>query len=251
MATTTFSRLRDYVEPAHPSVIKLQNDLINIYTIIRDRYQRQIDEAFTNVAQKTGFVVTTTLPVVLTIGQKGARMEMGTENLRGTLFEDAMMEVLKPTIEEFAGSLAPGEYPLYLIWHDALKLKMRTDWLEPAHFRRHQVAAGLQQVQPGWGVREPAHWFDPYLELDVRDALVINAIDQVYPELRLLERVEAARTATISAATGAISSANRQTTRFFGPGIYEPAHFRRFLQELDPVVLEQLMTALQEYQRTR
>jgi hypothetical protein len=259
MADTSFSRLRDFVEPAHPAVIRLQDDLINIYTLIRDRYQRQIDEAFGNVARQTGFVVTTTLPVVLTVNEKRVQLEMGTENLRGTLFESAVMEVLKPLGADLAGKLAPGEYPLYLIWHDALKLKLRTDWIEPAHWRRFEPGPDIQ-VKPGWGVREPAHWFDPRLRVDLHDALVINAIDQVYPELRLLDRVEAARSVGVSAgaARGAISAEaapeaamSTEAVRRMPPGVHEPAHFRQFLQGLDPATLDQFIAVLQDYQRGR
>jgi hypothetical protein len=249
MANTTFSRLRDFVEPAHPSIIKLQDDLVEIYKIIRERYQRDIDEAFAGVAQKIGFVVTTTLPVVLNVDDKGAHLAMGTENLRGTLFESAIMEVLAPIADDLARKLTVGEYPLYVIWHEALKLKLRTDWMEPVHWRRYQPAVAAQVLQ-GWGVREPAHWFDPRLEIDIRDALVINAIDQVYPELRLLERVETARSVAVSAAAGVFGPGIREPAHI-GPGIREPAHFRRYLQELDPAVLEQFIAALQEYQKTR
>lgn len=240
MANTTTLRLRDFVEPAHPYVIRFQDDLINIYTLIRDRYQRRIDEAFADVARRTGFVITTTLPIVFKVDEKTVLMEMGAENLSGTLFESAMMEVLEPMRDELSGKLAVGEYQLYLIWYDALKLKLRTDWMEPAHWRRTEQVS-MAQVKPGWGVREPAHWFDPRLEIDLRDALVINAIDQVYPDLKLMDRVAIARGTSISV----------EGVQRIGPGIREPAHFRKLLQELDPTVLDQFIAALQEYQRTR
>lgn len=253
MENTTTLRLRDCVEPAHPHVIRFQDDLIKIYTLIRDRYQRQIDEAFADVARCTGFVITTTLPVVFKVDEKTVRMEMGAENLSGTLFESAMMNALKPICDELIGSLAVGEYQLYLIWYEALKLKLRTDWMEPAHwqmkpgwgarepahwYRTEQVSMG---TKPGWGVREPAHWFDPRLEIDLRDALVINAIDQVYPDLKLMDRVAIARGINISA----------EAVQRIGPGIREPAHFRKLLQELDATVIDQLIAVLQEYRRTR
>jgi hypothetical protein len=249
MLNTTFFRLRDYVEPAHPSVIRLQDDLVNIYTLIRERYQRRIDEAFSNIARQTGFVITTTLPVVLTVDEKAARVEMGAENLRGTLFESAMMEVLKPMSDELVGKLPPSEYPLYLIWHDALKLKLRTDWMESAHWRRFEPAPELRARPPGF--QEPAHWFDPRLEIDLRDALVINAIDQVYPELKLLERVEAARGAVMSAEAARGAAMSTAAVGRIGPGVTEPAHFRQFLQGLDPSVLDQFIAVLQDYQRRR
>ena len=90
-------------------------------------------------------------------------VEIGAEHLRGTLFE-RIVSVLQP------GEKLPvraGTFNLYLIWFDALKLRLRKDWVEPAHFRqqfmfdrlREQVSAA--EVQ--WDVREPAHWFDPGL----------------------------------------------------------------------------------------
>jgi hypothetical protein len=240
MSNATFLRLRDFVEPAHPYVIRFQDDLIRIYTLIRDRYQRRIDEAFTDVARRTGFVITSTLPVVFKVDEETVQMEMGAENLIGTLFESAMVEVLKPISDDLTGKLAVGEYQLYLIWYDALKLKLRTDWMEPAHWRRAEQIS-MVQVKPGWGVREPAHWFDSRLEIDLRDALVINAIDQVYPDLKLMDRVAVARGTSISA----------EAARKIGPGIHEPAHFRKLLQELNPGVLDQFIAALQEYQRAR
>ena len=54
MSATSFSWLRDFVEPAHPAVIKFQDDLVTIYSAIRDRFQSQIDEAFGDVARKRG-----------------------------------------------------------------------------------------------------------------------------------------------------------------------------------------------------
>lgn len=248
MSATSFSWLRDFVEPAHPAVIKFQDDLVAIYSAIRERYQSQIDDAFSEVARRTGFVVTTTLPVVLKVAEGRTRVEMGGENLRGTLFEEAMLKLLEPLTKEPTAKLAAGDYPFYLIWLDALKLKLRTDWIEPAH--RLPLDRSLVARQKfGWGVYEPAHWFDPRLEIDVRDALIINAIDQVYPELRLMDRVEAARGAVIGAGIRPIGPGIREPAHLFGPGVREPAHFRRFLQELDPRTLDRLIEVMQEFRR--
>ncbi len=48
------------------------------------------------------------------------------------------------------------------------------------------------------GVHEPAHFLDAAIQLTAEDTVVIAAIDQVYPELRLAERIATARTATRS-----------------------------------------------------
>ncbi|MGO9975927.1 MAG: hypothetical protein ACLP01_24600 [Solirubrobacteraceae bacterium] len=59
-------------------------------------------------------------------------------------------------------------------------------------------------------VLEPAHWFDPGVAIGVEDAVVISAIDEVYPELRLAERI----------------AADRLALRQIPPEVKEPAHFR-------------------------
>ena len=72
-----------HVEPAHPGVIKLHDDLIDIYRVIRDRYQSAIDQAFDDVSRQIGFVIMTTLPVTLKVeGASVSTMLVG-ENLRG------------------------------------------------------------------------------------------------------------------------------------------------------------------------
>jgi hypothetical protein len=59
-------------------------------------------------------------------------------------------------------------------------------------------------------VQEPAHWFHPALAIPVEDQILISVIDEVYPELRLAERV----------------SLTRQLLRRVKPDVMEPAHFR-------------------------
>ena len=46
------------------------------------------------------------------------------------------------------------------------------------------------------GVHEPAHFLDAAIQLTAEDTIVIAAIDQVYSELHIAERIAAARTAT-------------------------------------------------------
>jgi hypothetical protein len=59
-------------------------------------------------------------------------------------------------------------------------------------------------------VREPAHWFDPGVVIAIEDAVVISAIDEVYPELRLAERI----------------AADRLAIRQIRPEVMEPVHYR-------------------------
>jgi hypothetical protein len=75
---------------------------------------------------------------------------------------------------------------------------------------------GAAQVRPvssgalfDFGPIEPAQWFDPGLMVSVEDAVLIQALDEVYPQLKLVERI------------GQIRAAIR--TRV-GPHILEPVH---------------------------
>jgi hypothetical protein len=62
-----------------------------------------------------------------------------------------------------------------------------------------------------FGPIEPAQWFDPGLMVSVEDAVLIQALDEVYPQLKLIERI------------GQIRAALR--TRV-GPHVLEPAHLQ-------------------------
>jgi hypothetical protein len=230
MGHESFVRLRDWVEPAHPSIIGQFTDLVAIYTRIRDQFQKQIDAAFDRVSRQIGFVVTTTIPIVIEIGGNGEQksINVGADHLKGTLFERELLAALKPESKKIdTWKASPGKYNLYLIWYDALKLKLRTDWMEPAHFRRvgvirpEMIGLSAGQTQEAlarirWDVREPAHWFDPGIAISPEEAVLIEAIDQVYADLRLAERVSFYRQAM---------------RRVIRPEVQEPAHFRR-IEEL-------------------
>lgn len=208
-------RLHDWMEPAHPMIIKLHDDLLVIYRLLRDTYQKQIDQAFDDVSRKIGFVVTTTVPVVVEIGDKGVikNIAVGSENLKGTLFESALIGGALGKLKD--GSIprvSAGTYSLYLLWFDALRLKLKTDWMEPAHFRKPMFTSQVQTnvqfaVKPE--VMEPAHWFNPQVVLQPEETVLIAVIDEVYPELNLAARVSAYR--------------DRLRVR---PEVMEPAHFR-------------------------
>jgi hypothetical protein len=210
MQEKTFVNLRDWVEPAHPSIVRLHDDLIAIYRFLREKYQEVIDQTFDQISRQIGFVVTTTVPVVLEVGKGGDVVEfrMGAEHLKDTLFDRELSAALK----ELGGSSIPnvstGTYHLHLLWFDALKLKLRTDWVEPAHL----IPGGfgdMGQIVPG--VREPAHWFDPGTLIPVEEAVLVAVIDEVYPELRLVDRI----------------ATYRQLLRAkVRPEVMEPAHFR-------------------------
>lgn len=230
MKKESFMRLRDWVEPAHPATVKRFDDLVAIYTVLRDKYQERIDKGFDRASRQIGFVVATTLPLFLEFGEKGAlaQIKVGAEHLRGTLFEKELLDALKPLPE--VSKVTAGIYSIYLIWFDALRLKLRMDWVEPAHFR--QFIGGMQsaiqepkvmqaketQAQIRWEVREPAHWFDPGLAISVEEAMTIEAIDHVYPDLKLAER---------------ITSYRQAIRRVVMPEVKEPAHFRQMERILE------------------
>lgn len=204
---------KSHMEPAHPMVIDLHESLVAIYKVIREKSQPKIDATFDEISRQIGFVVTTTVPVQIEIGDggkiKGAEVPGG---LKGTLFEKIAGAVGSDSVP---GKITPGKYPIYLIWYPALKLKLRTDFMEPAH-----LAPGVREpAHFAPGVREPAHWFDAGSAIAGEEAVLIHAIDEVYPELRLAERVSAARQASRGFGPGV-----REPAHFFAPGVREPAH---------------------------
>jgi hypothetical protein len=229
-----------HVEPAHPGVIRLHDDLINIYKIIRENYQERINAAFDRVSRQIGFVVRTTLPVTLNVAGKESSVAVADENLRGTLFEDAFLKIVEDLPERFQGKVEARQYKVYLIWYDALKLKLHADWLEPAHVAlrpgQTPIAQAGRRQTFGPGIHEPAHWFDASFSLEPEEALAISAIDEVYPELRLVERIRAARQTPHVGIT---------------PGVREPAHFRDLLERYDPQTLENVIEVLQAIQKQR
>lgn len=236
MSETSFARLRDWTEPAHPAVIRLYDGLLQVYRAMRDN-QEKIDAAFDRAAAQIGFVVTTTLPVRIEVADNGAVKRSGFDSdaLRGTIFEKELSELLQDLTRKPFSGVPAGTYRYYLIWYDALKLKLRRDWLEPVHViqgllgsivaQKGEVAASAF-VRPE--VREPAHWFDPGIAIAIEDAVVISAIDEVYPELRLAERI----------------AADRLAIRRIGPEVMEPVHYRDLFGSREQDILGEVRSLL-------
>jgi hypothetical protein len=237
-------------EPAHVSIIRHYEDLVAILKLIREKAQPVIDQGFDRVSSQIGFVVATTVPVTAEVAEGGKikGMVLRGAHLQGTLFEKELLQAMK---EVTATKVAAhqGKYDLYLIWFDALKLKLSSGAFrpppEPAHFR---LAAELARFRPPpepahyhahsaelvrtelarllAGFRpppepahfrfpeglsqfgqeaatsflgrfrpppEPAHWFDPGVLINEAEQVMIVALDEVYPELRLVERISASR----------------------------------------------------------
>ena len=227
-------KIRDWVEPAHPVIVQRFNDLVNIYKYLKNGFQEKIDTAFDSVARQIGFVITTTLPITVHVSEKGnvEKAELGSKGLQGTLFEREFAGLLKGFSGKPEEKVGSGSYSLYLIWHEALKLKLRADWVEPAHFRVFQTESlqtaiadeQWRQVRPE--VKEPAHWFDADIALAEDEEILISAIDEVYGDLKLAERIAGARQESRQFIPGV-----REPAHFF-PGVREPAHYRAIIEDM-------------------
>lgn len=250
---------RDWIEPAHPVLVRRFDDLVNIYRFFREAIQAKVDTAFDKVSQQIGFVVTTTLPVTLQITEKGKieRAELGAQNLQGTVFEAEFAPVLKALVGKDAGKVTAGSYSLFLLWHEALKLKLKADWIEPAHFIPGRLRDIVQEAVPAElapGVREPAHWFDAGIALAKDEELLIAAIDEVYADLKLAERIAVVRRENLKYVPGIREPAHfrdligdiiaTRSGRQLVPGIREPAHFHRLAELLDREDVTKLVAEL-------
>jgi hypothetical protein len=179
MENKTLENMRYCVEPVHPMAVRLYSDLVTIYRFVKDNYQKEIDAAFDRASQQIGFVVTTTVPVMLEVGESGAikSLSMGSESLKNTPFEKEIPAVfyLKKKGENKL-SVSPGVYNLALFWYEAVKLRLRTDWMEPAQpvyqlqselmgmRRSPQSAQAMSQAFQSQPWMEPVHhrpWCEP------------------------------------------------------------------------------------------
>lgn len=278
MENNALGDLRYWVEPAHPMVIKLRDDLVAIYRFVKDKFQNEIDAAFDRGSQQIGFVVTTTVPVILELGEGGSikNLSLGSDCLKGTALEKELLIVFE-RMKKADGrtGASSGIYNIALFWYDAVNLKLRTDWMEPAHpaFRLQSELMGLHRspqstramdflAQPQHWM-EPAHphmpwlepvhqgpWCRPWMEpahpvfqpsdlqkvqerryehtepvhyhsrihqIIMEKTLLVSAIDEVYPELKLGERLNQAQYAMSP-------TLPLPPPRAIWPGIREPAH---------------------------
>jgi hypothetical protein len=220
MQSSNYIRPPHWVEPAHPGVIKIRDDLVSVLTAVRAKVQPAFDDAFDRISRQIGFVVTTTLPVAFEVDAKSqiARVSLSAGNLQGTLFEQGFAESFKSLAKLKVGNekdpVAAGSYHTYVIWLAALKLRLRYDWLEPAHWGSVDLSRFITTAAESvfdYSPIEPAQWFDPGLAISALEGVSLSALDEVYPELQLVERL------------GQIRAQQRITV---GPGVREPAHPR-------------------------
>ena len=203
-------------EPAHVSIIRQYEDLVAILKYIREAGQGVIDQGFDRASSQIGFVVAASLPVTVEVAETGKirRLTVREDHLKGTLFEKELlpplMEKLEAPITGGAGAfVGEGAFDIYLLWFDALKLKLASVSFrpppEPAHpsfsAELARIGSGHRPIQepahPFLGrfrpPPEPAHWFDSRIRITQEEQVLIVALDEVYPELRLVERISASR----------------------------------------------------------
>ncbi|MGA1840977.1 MAG: hypothetical protein ACMUIU_10160 [bacterium] len=215
------------MEPAHPMLLKLYDDLVEIYKFTKAHYQNEIDAAFDRASEQIGFVLTTTMPVVLEVGKNMlSRISIGSEQLKGTLFEKEISGVFHSmTASKQKSDVSPGTYNLVFFWYDAIKLRLKTDWMEPVHmvanlksefmgmpysktvqfkpwcepaqwgvlaepvFKKISNARRTEAIQARYEHEEPAQYLDPGTLITNEKSILVSAIDEVYPELRLAEKL--------------------------------------------------------------
>jgi hypothetical protein len=228
-------------EPAHPMQLKLQEDLLSIYRQIREKFQNEIDKAFDRTASQIGYVINTAIPVTLKIEKSNAVIIIPDEfQFKDTILEQEMKGLMDGMRKmKWGNEISAGEFKMYLFWYEALKLRLRTEWMEPVHYRNiFQDEAlryrELQQVKERTAVLpEPAHFFNPLIPISDEELILVNVIDQVYPELQLIEK---------------ISKTRLYSRKLINPEVMEPVHIkpgaelgriRELLSQID-VILRQL-----------
>src|SRR5947208_17165029 len=100
---------KSHKEPAHPMVVAQHDSLVSIYKVIREKYQAKIDATFDEVSRQIGFVVTTTVPVEVEVGDNGKikSTSVAGPSLKGTLFEKIAGTVGTDAV---GGNTAAGKY---------------------------------------------------------------------------------------------------------------------------------------------
>ncbi|MDD1753974.1 MAG: hypothetical protein LUQ38_12910 [Methanotrichaceae archaeon] len=178
-------RSKIWLEPVHPWK-SLRDDLEKLYRVIH-AYQQEIDEAFDGVSKKIGFVALTAVPITVEVGEKGKinNIAMGAENMKGTIFEDALFKAMEPMRKE-STQINPGSFEVLLFWEPALKYVLNAAMDECTTAPDSAVQFHL------W--KEPAHVFR--IRKDILDVInpdyqpgmgndLIDVIDKVYTDLKL------------------------------------------------------------------
>lgn len=178
---------RPLAEPTHPAHVRIFRDLVKVYRHIRKHHQDLIDDTFDSVSKRIGYVVTVALPVSFEVGGKGTvrDLRLDDDNLRGTLFDEGIVDALSGLTS--LKDVSPGRHGIVAFWSDAVKLKLLRDWHEPAH-ELADVMTWYRPIPRDPPQRTP----DASLgrgQLPAKDAMLLAAVNEVYPEFRLSERV--------------------------------------------------------------
>ena len=151
MANEKFVNIRDWVEPAHPAVLKVREDLVNIYKHIKDGYQKTIDETFDKISRDIGFMVVSALAAEIETAAGGIIIDGRlSAEMRGTIFDRGMAPIFKKIKSAKIPGASPQVYKVYVFWHEALKLKLSAAVLDPQ---------AVVSPKPKKFPQEPVHWF--------------------------------------------------------------------------------------------
>ena len=186
---------RDWVEPAHVRQFENYEVLVAIYRHVRENYQEKIDAAFDAASKEIGFVVATALPVDIEIGERGVikSLKFTDANMENTIFDRHVLIQAKEMNKQVIEGVKPGIYPIQLLWFDALRIKFKVDWVEPAHFRVFDHLFKVRREMIPF-VREPAH-HGPEELIDRDFQILVSILDTVYPELCFADRLSMQRKA--------------------------------------------------------
>ena len=104
------------------------------------------------------------------------------------------MPVLESFKIEKLSTVSDGSYDVYFVWSSALMMILEYLWMEPAQFlykygslisptTGYQTPNATAMPQMVAEATEPAHWFEPGVNISSNDAIELSVIDEVYPEL--------------------------------------------------------------------
>lgn len=283
---------RDWQEPAHSVLIRHHDDLVAIHRVIHDKFQSRIDEAFDRASRQIGWVVAMTLPVTLVAANGKVRsVELASEQLKGTVFEKEMGPVLADVAKAGFPPLEGGEpaaarsadptpepatvaYDFRLIWAAALRVRLRTDWLEPVHVggleHLRNARFWVEPAHPGRPWLEPAHWVldphpDPWSQQTTftpwKERILLSVLDDVYPELQIMSRL-AEMKATLRQRRWTVAHDIPEPAHRIEPRIVEliravrrqvpweveePAHVVDWGRRLTPEIVKELDAVLKKY----
>jgi hypothetical protein len=183
------------------AAVKERSELVKIYGAIKEKCQTNIENAFDEVSRQVGYVVTTTIPIDLELEQgKVKHISMGAENLKGTIFEKAMIKALKPLTDEPLPVIGT-KYTLVVLWKEALMLTM----VKPGDYSPYEMVQVLKDAFSHLGERTAT----------IKEQVLTSAIDQVYPELNFAQRLANSKATSNTIQSNAILSNLQSAQRRF------------------------------------